>query len=187
MVLGSLETLRSLGSLGSLESLRSLGIGLGFYQHGGIGGDAFLAAGEAEFLCGGGLDADVLHVYAHTFGQTFLHGGDVGLQFRTLGADGGVYVAYAVSLAGNDIHGTAQEDLAVYVLELRTGVGKVVTDVAHVGGAKQGIADGMYEHIGITVAQKALGVLQADASKPEVAAFYKLVYVESESYSDFHG
>jgi hypothetical protein len=108
------------------------------------------------------------------------------LQFWTFGTDGGVYVAHAVSLGGNDFYGTAQENLAVYVLELSPSVGEMVADVAHVGSTKQSIADGMDKHIGIAMAQKAFGVLQSDAPKPEVATFYKLMYVESESYSDFH-
>ena len=160
--------------------------GLSLYQHGGVGRDSLFAASEAEFLCGRGLYADIVCIYAHAFGQTFLHGWDVSLQLGTFSTDGGIYVAHAVALGGNDFHGAAQEYLAVYVFELRSGVGEVITDIAHVGGAKQGIADGMDKHIGIAMAQKALGVLQSDASKPEVATFYKLVYVESESYSDFH-
>jgi hypothetical protein len=62
----------------------------------------------------------------------------------------------------------------------------MVTDVAHVGSAQQGVANGMDEHIGIAVAQQSLVVVEAYATQPQRTAFYQLVDVVSETYTYFH-
>ena len=51
-------------------------------------------------------------------------------------------------------------------------LGEVVADVAHVGCAQKGVADGMQQHVGIAMAQQSLTMLNLDATHPEVAAFH---------------
>ena len=59
----------------------------------------------------------------------------------------------------------------------------MVTDVAHVGGAQNGIADGMDEHIGVAVSQQAEGVGHTDAAQPQVAVRNQLVDVVAHAYA----
>ena len=74
-----------------------------------------------------------------------LHLGYVGVELGALCAHRGVYVADAVALGGDEVDGLAQQNLTVYVERLGSRVGEVVTYVAHVGGAEQGVADGVDE------------------------------------------
>ena len=65
-------------------------------------------------------------------------------------------------------------------------VGEVVTDVAHVGCPKQGIADGMNQHIGIAMPEQSQRMLEAYATQPQFASLYKLVDVIAETNTKFH-
>ena len=142
------------------------------YQADGVGGDAFLAACEAEFLGSGGLDGDIILIAAADLGHTSLHGGDVGIHLGTLGTDGGIDVHQMIALCGNQGDGVAEDDLAVHTIGLGRGVWEVIADVAHVCGSQQGVADGMQQHVGIAVTQETLTVFNLDAAHPEVAAFH---------------
>jgi hypothetical protein len=59
----------------------------------------------------------------------------------------------------------------------------MIADVAHVGGSQQGVADGVYEHVGIAMAQQTELMLQADAPNPQFASLDKAMNIESHSYS----
>lgn len=156
-------------------------------QHHGVGADAFFTAGEAELLGGGGFDGDVIRVYAHDVGKGLLHLGNVGVEFGTLGTDGGIDVANGVASGGDDVEGLAEQNLGVDVLELIAFLGgEVVADVTHVGGAEDGIADGMDEDIGIGVSEQSEGVLYLDAAEPEGTTLDKLVDIVAKTDSYFH-
>ena len=60
------------------------------YQADGVGRDAFLAASEAEFLGGRGLDGNIVLVADADLSHTRLHGRDVGIHLGALGTDGAV-------------------------------------------------------------------------------------------------
>jgi hypothetical protein len=62
----------------------------------------------------------------------------------------------------------------------------VVTYVAHVGGAKKGVADGMDEDIGIRVAQEAECVGNEYTTQPQVAVGNQLVDIVAHAYSVRH-
>ena len=171
------------------------GKGSALNEHDGVGGDAFFATGEAEAFGGGGLDADVVRVGADDVGEALLHLWDMGVQLRALGTDGGVEVDEAVALLGYQADGLAEDDLAVDTIGLGSGVGEVVADVAHVGGPEQGVADGMQQHVGITVAQQAKahplpmrGEIEwnLDASHPQLASLNNAMDVITESYTNIH-
>ena len=142
------------------------------YQADGVGGDALLAACEAEPFGGRGLDGDIVLVAATDLCHTGLHGRDVGIHLGALGADGGVDVHQTVAFCGNQGDGVAEDDLAVHAFGLCRGVGEVIADVAHIRCSQQGIADGVQQHVGIAVTQEALTVFDLDAAHPEVAAFH---------------
>ena len=149
-----------------------------------IGRYAFFASRESQFLGGGGFYADVVLWDAHNFGQTLFHLGDMWIEFRALGAYGGIDVAYMVALCGNQVDGLAQEYLAVDVFELLACIGEVVANVAHVGGSQQGIADGVYEYVGIRVTEQTKRVRNLDSTNPQVAVRNQLVNVISHAYAE---
>ena len=47
----------------------------------------------------------------------------------------------------------------------------MIADVAQIGCAKEGIADGMCEHIGVAMALQTHAMRNFDAAQPQVAAF----------------
>lgn len=55
----------------------------------------------------------------------------------------------------------------------------MISDITHVGGAQQGIANGMYQHIGIAVAQQSQFIIYLDSSQPQVAVNHQLVDIIS--------
>ena len=61
-----------------------------------------------------------------------------------------------------------------------------IPDVAQVGGAEQGIAKGVYQHVGIGVSEQAEGMVYAYAAQPKFTVFHQPVDIESESYSCLH-
>ena len=151
----------------------------------GVSRDAFLTACEAKLFCGGGLDGNIIHIDAHNFGQTLLHLRDASFQFRTLGTDGGIDVAYSIAFRGNEFHRLAQKDFAVYAVVLLTVIREMKTDVTHSSSPKQGIADGMNQHIGIAMPKQSQWVLEAYTTKPQLASLYKLMDIITKTNTNF--
>ena len=60
----------------------------------------------------------------------------------------------------------------------------MISDITHVGGAQQGIANGMYEDIGVTVAEKPVGVGNGDAAERKGAVGNKAVDIIAKACSD---
>ena len=151
-----------------------------------VGTDAFFTTCEAKFFSGGGFDGDVVEVDAHHGCKGFLHLGDVGGEFGTLGTDGAVDVADGVSFGCYDVHSFAEQNLGVDVLELVSFLGRVVVaDLAHVCSTEDGITNGMDEHISIGVTKQSEGVLYLDATEPKVATFGELMDIKTKSDSYF--
>ena len=101
----------------------------------------------------------------------------MGIELGCFGTDGSIDVAYGISGLADELDGLGEQSLAVNALILRVAVGKMVADIAQVGGTEQGVADSMYEYVGITVAQQSDGAGDEDAAEPELAAFYETVDV----------
>ena len=156
------------------------------YQHGGIGAYSFLASGESEAFGGGGFNGDIVGVGSNDIGKTLLHGGNVRIELGMLGADGSVDVSHHITFRGYEGDCLAQQYLAVYVERVGRRVGEVETNVAHVCRTQQGVADGVYEHVGIAVSEQSEGVINPYAAEPEVASLHKAVYIVAETYSDIH-
>jgi len=135
-------------------------------ESGGIGDDAFFASGKSHTLVGGGFDGDVVGRDVKEGRHALLHRLYVWVDFGLLGHKGAVDVAHAPSFVLKEGEGTGEEDFAVDVFVLGTGVGKVEPDVAEVGGPEEGIAYGVDEDIGIAVAEKSQVVVYLDAAQP---------------------
>ena len=60
-------------------------------------------------------------------------------------------------------------------------VGEVITDIAHIGRAEQGVTDGVNQHVGIAVSQQSCAVFDTYATEPQFAPFGQRVYIISES------
>jgi hypothetical protein len=58
--------------------------------------------------------------------------------------------------------------------------------IAHVGCAQQCITNGVYQHIGITVAQQSQTVVNLYTPQPKVAVFHQTVDVIAHAYSYIH-
>ena len=91
----------------------------------------------------------------------------------------GVYVADAIALGGDEVDGLAQQYLTIDVERLGSRVGEVVAYVAHVGGAEQGVADGVDEHVGVAVSEQAEFVVEADTAEPQLATLHQFVDIIS--------
>lgn len=153
------------------------------YQSDSIGTDAFLTSSKAQFFGRGGFDADTIGVNADDACHTFTHGGDMRIEFGLFGAYGGVDIDHMITFFGNDTDGVAQDDFTVHVERGIRGVGEMITDVAHVGSAENGVADGVYEHICVAVPQQAQRMGYLDAAQPQVAAFNQLMDIIAHSYA----
>ena len=88
------------------------------------------------------------------------------IYFWLLGAYRSVYVSHAIALRGNKFHGFFQYHFAVHVQRFVGRVGEVKADVAHVCRPQKGIADGVYQHVGIAMAKQSHAVVDAYAAQP---------------------
>ena len=91
---------------------------------------------------------------------------DVGIDFGALGTNRAIDVAYSVAVRFEQIDGAAEEHFAVSAFIFGGGVGKVIADVAEIGCTKEGVADGVNEHIGIAVTKESQTVVDAHAAQP---------------------
>ena len=85
---------------------------------------------------------------------------------------GGINIYQAIAFLGYQFYRFLEYNLTVHTIGLCTGIGKVITYITHIGGAEKGIADSVQQYVGITVTQQAFGMLQLDATHPQVAAFH---------------
>lgn len=155
-------------------------------EYSGIGRNAFHAPGKSQSFGGGGFDADGIDIDVHEGSKNALHGGNVGIDLRSLGTNGAVDVADVVALSGNEVGGAAKKNLAVDALKFSASVGEVVAYVTHIGGTEYSVANGMDKYISIAVAEESVGVRYLDAAKPEVAVFYEFMDVIAHSNADCH-
>lgn len=77
-----------------------------------------------------------------------------------------------------------QEYATIDAEKLRGGVGEMAADVAQGGCAEQGVANGMYEDVGVTVAEKTVGVGYGDTAEREGAVGDKAVDIVAKACSD---
>lgn len=155
-------------------------------QSDGAGGNTLFATGESEMFGCGGFDGDVLFGNLHDSGERALHFGNIGTDFRTLCNDGGIDVADFITGFAHELHGSRQQNLTVDVLELLTVIGKIKTDVAQSGSSEHGVADGMDQYVGITVAQQSQRMFNPDASQPKRTIGHKTMDVISETGTYLH-
>jgi hypothetical protein len=73
----------------------------------------------------------------------------------------------------------AQEVAAVRPLVAFIGVREMPADVAQRGGAKQRVADGVQQHVGVRVPVEPLVVRDLHAADDQLAAFHQRVHVEA--------
>ena len=105
------------------------------------------------------------------------HLGYVGRHFGLLGHDDAIDIAYAVAVVVEQLVAVAEQQFAVYALVARVGVREVLADVAKGGGTKEGVADGVEQHVGVGVAEEPQGVGYLDSAEPQFAVGDKLVNV----------
>lgn len=118
----------------------------------GVGGHSFFAPNEAHPFGSGGFDRDVVFTDTNDGSHACLHGGDVRIDLGLLRTNSSIDVPHAVAFSGDELDGFLQQYFTVYIKRFNRGVGKVITNVAHVGRSKQGVADSVDEHVGIAMA-----------------------------------
>lgn len=62
----------------------------------------------------------------------------------------------------------------------------MITDITHIGCTQQGIANGVNQHIGITMAEQTQLIIYLDTTQPQVTVLYQLVNIVSKSYTYIH-
>jgi hypothetical protein len=120
----------------------------------GIGGNSLRAASEAQLLSGGGLDIDFVSRKAQRLAHLLHHSRDVCSQPRLLGDQRGVDVPDGIALCLD-----SRGDLCQKHQTRDAGIGwiavrKMASDVTQGGRTKQGVADGMEQHIGIGMSEQ---------------------------------
>ena len=90
----------------------------------------------------------------------------MGIDFGSFGAEGCVDVANVVALFGQQVDDTLEDDFAIHVERFVARVGKMIADVAQIGCAKEGVADGMHEHIGVAMTLQPHAMWNFDAAQP---------------------
>ncbi len=155
-------------------------------KNGGVCADALFPTCETQFLGSGGLYGDIIGVDAHDIGETLLHSLHMRVYLWAFGTDGSINVTHPIALRGNDVNCLSQQYLAVNVKCIRRSVGEMKTDVPHIGGAEQRIADGVDKHVGIAVPKKSEGMRNLYSAEPKVPAGNQFVNVIAETYPYFH-
>ena len=95
------------------------------------------------------FDGDIADLASEYIGEFFAHLFDVGIDFRTFGADSDVHVPYGVPFVGHHAAHLREQKFAVGSLVSRVGVGKMISDVTECQGTEYRIAECVYRHIAI--------------------------------------
>src|SRR5690554_4275947 len=135
-------------------------------KYGGVGRNSFSLAHKAQLFGGGGLDGKLVRTYIHKATKHLLHLWNVGVDFGLLETDGGVQITHFITLAAQQRQGFLQEYFAVDALELRIGVGKMKANVPKVGGAQQGVAQGVNEYVAVRMTNRTLVKRNLNAANP---------------------
>src|SRR5260221_6342210 len=128
-------------------------------------------------LIGGGFYANILKVDLQRLGNGQLHVVDVGIDFGRLGDYRGVHVDVPSAAKLDEPGCFLQKNTARRAAPAGIGVRKKMADVCFAQRAKEGVADGVHERIGVGVAVEAFGVRDFDAAQNEFAAFNQRVNV----------
>ena len=107
-------------------------------------------------------------------------------QFGTFRANSRIDIPDTVSFGRNQFYRLLQKNLAVDILVLSGSIRKMITDIAHIGGPQQGIANRMQQYVSIRMSQQPFGMFQTDTAQPQFTTFDQLMYVEAKTYSYFH-
>ena len=59
-----------------------------------------------------------------------------------------------------------KDDFGIHVKGICRGIREMIAYVAHIGGTKQGVANGMYQYISIAMAKQAQRVVYLYSAKP---------------------
>jgi hypothetical protein len=105
------------------------------------------------------------------------------LNFRALQAKGAVNVYYGISFFSQQPDDFFEQYFAVNAFVFRVFVRKMIANIAQIGGAQNGIAYCMNEHVGIGVAHSAFAMLYQYAAQPKLVTFCQTVHVVALSYA----
>src|SRR5690606_7254161 len=149
--------------------------------------NAFAAAGEAQALARGGLDADVVDVDAEVGGDEFAHRLRMRTHLRPLADHGDVGVAQAPATFAQQGVAVAQEHAAVRTLPARIRRRKMGADVAQRQRPQHRVAQRVQDHVAIAVRQHAALVRHAQAAEHHMVALAEGVDVVPLADAHGHG
>ena len=106
---------------------------------------------------------------------------DVRINFRRLGDDRGVHVHDFAVAQRDDARGFRQKDFTGRTLPTRVGVGKEVADVRFAERAKERVANGVHERVGVRMAVETLRVRNLHAAEDEPAPGDQLMNIVADA------
>jgi len=130
--------------------------------------DAFFSSGKAHLLGGGRLDVDLGAVNLTGRAQGRLHDIHIGRQLRGLADDCNIGIGNGKSFGEDKLHDLFQQGNGVNILETLIRVRKMTADITSGKGAKDGITEGVSDHVGIGVPGESLAVRNFYAGKDEI-------------------
>jgi hypothetical protein len=120
-----------------------------------VGGNPFPAPGETELFGGRRLDVDPVTFRIDGFGDVVPHHRDMRGQLRPLGNDGRIDIADDETFCAGQPHHVAEQLQAVGPLVCSIGIGEMLPDVTLANGPQNGVGNGVQQHVGIGMAEKA--------------------------------
>ena len=107
----------------------------------------------------------------------------MGIEFWLLSTYRAVDIAHLIPLRGDELYRLPKQYLGVNAICFCSSIRKVVPYIAHIRRPKESIANSMYQHVSITMAQQTMCMLYLYSTQPQVATFYQLVDIISHSYT----
>ena len=146
-----------------------------------MSGYTFPAAGKAEPLGGGGLDADPARAKAQATAQVLLHGLHMRAQLGRLAHHRDVDIGDVISGLAHQVAGVGEQLQAAGVFVARIMVRKVRAQVSQGRGPQQGVDDSMGQHVGVRVSQQPCLMLQLHAAQDQLPVGDQAMDIVAES------
>ena len=148
-------------------------------QNHGMGGNGFAPADSVAAFVGASLYVDLIEGKMQQLGKVLPHGRFKGSEPGAFGEDGDIRVGQLIAPGGYFLKGIIQKDAAGGVVPLGIGIGKQFPDVSLTDSAKQGIHQGMENHIAIGMSDGAESFADGDSAQNQFAARLQAVQIKT--------
>lgn len=148
-----------------------------------MGGYALARPGEAHALLGGGFHADKFVADPAGGGNIAAHSVYIRAHFRPLSDNGAIDIHYRETFIRKHLNDLGEQLEAVRTLVFCVIVGEKAADIAERGGAEQGVAHGMEQHIRVGVTEQTFFIRNLNAAYYQLPALDEAVNVVAVTYS----